>query len=218
MDMQYSAVCKLNWRRAREETLATRQFWLPPGVWIDAWNGQRQSGPKTVDMQLPLARIPLMIRAGAIVPLAPTMQYTGEKPWDPITLDVYPAPAANSQNTLYEDDGISNQYKTGACRKTRLTASADDGMKTLQVKISSADGTFDGARGDRAWKLRVHLSAGSHATKVQVDGQAAQTAETAPQQSAMPFTTTGAAADSPVLEVDVPSKPVSQARQIVIEF
>ena len=79
MDLSFTAVCKLNWRRAAEEQFAKRSVWLPPGTWIDAWSGETQTGPKSIEMKVPLAHIPMFVKAGTIVPLAPVMQYTGEK-------------------------------------------------------------------------------------------------------------------------------------------
>jgi len=36
----------------------------------------------------PLDRIPLFVRGDSILPLAPAMDFVGEKPWEPIQLDV----------------------------------------------------------------------------------------------------------------------------------
>ena len=60
---------------------AERELWIPPGIWMDAWTGQAIAGPAVVTNSCPLRQTPLYIKAGAVMALAPEMQYTGEKPW-----------------------------------------------------------------------------------------------------------------------------------------
>ena len=60
----------------------------------------------------PFDAIPVHVRAGSIVPFGPELQYTDEKPADPITLFVYAG--SDGAFTLYEDDGVSNDYEKGA--------------------------------------------------------------------------------------------------------
>ena len=60
----------------------------------------------------------MFVRAGAIIPTAPEMNYTGEKPQDPITFNIYPDDSSSAAGTLYEDDGVSPNYKQGAFRRT----------------------------------------------------------------------------------------------------
>jgi alpha-glucosidase/alpha-D-xyloside xylohydrolase len=55
-----------------------------------------------------LATMPIFVRAGAILPLDPVRQYTSEAVGEPTTLRTYRG--ADGQYTLYEDDGISQDY------------------------------------------------------------------------------------------------------------
>ena len=70
--------------------------------------------------------MPAYVRAGAVIPFGPAMQYTGEKPVDPLSVDVYgfapktsPAPR-QSEFSLYEDDGLTNAYQRGEFQRTPL--------------------------------------------------------------------------------------------------
>ena len=49
--------------------------------------------------------------AGAIIPLGPIKQYTGENSSGPLTISVYPG--ANGHFQLYEDDGATFGYRKG---------------------------------------------------------------------------------------------------------
>ncbi len=48
-----------------------RSVYLPQGTWFDYWSGARHSGPKSLDVEAPLDRIPLFVRPGAIIPMLP---------------------------------------------------------------------------------------------------------------------------------------------------
>ena len=64
--------------------------YLPEGDWFDFWTGERHTGPGGVTLAAPLDRLPLLVRAGAILPLGPLVQHTGERATDELTLQVYP--------------------------------------------------------------------------------------------------------------------------------
>lgn len=53
-----------------EEGASQRTVWLPPGEWTDYWTGERLVGPGEIMRPAPLDVIPLLVRDGAIVPMA----------------------------------------------------------------------------------------------------------------------------------------------------
>jgi len=199
---------------------AVRKVWLPEGEWINAWNGDRIRGPRTVEVSAGPAVAPLFLRAGSLFALAPDMQHTGEKPWDPLTLDVYPHPAAPARAELYEDDGISNGYLRGACRRTALEARMDPDRKRVTVKIGPAAGTWPDAPGARAWGVRLHAPPGlGPVQEVRVDGvRSAGWRLIAKGLAATPFQLQGPALDGDVVEVELPSMPVAGGRVVELRF
>jgi alpha-D-xyloside xylohydrolase len=66
-------------------------LYLPEGRWIDYWSKQTHAGPGWITVHAPLDTLPLFVREGAIIPMGPQVQHVGEKPLNPLTLDVYPA-------------------------------------------------------------------------------------------------------------------------------
>jgi len=56
------------------------------------------------------------------VPMAPPMQYVGERPVDSLTLHVYPG---DSESRLYEDDGRTWAFRDGEYRLTRFALSTN---------------------------------------------------------------------------------------------
>ena len=118
----------------------SREVYLPAaaGGWYDFWTGEALGGGKTIDAPAPYGRIPLMVRAGSILPLGPELQYTGEKPANPITLMVYAG--TDGHFSLYEDDGLTYGYEKGAF--ARIPFEWNEATQTLT--IGARAGRFPG--------------------------------------------------------------------------
>jgi alpha-glucosidase (family GH31 glycosyl hydrolase) len=102
-----------------EEGATSRDVYLPAGDWYDWWTGERTAGARMTPRAVDLATMPIFVRAGSIIPVDPVRQYVYEKVSEPTTLRVYPG--ADGEFTLYEDDGISQEYLQGKGTWTRLT-------------------------------------------------------------------------------------------------
>ena len=126
----------------------TRAVYLPAGTrWTDFWTGRSQPGGRTMTANAPIQTMPLYVRAGAILPMGPELQYTGEKPADPIELRVYPG--ADGAFTLYEDEGDNNGYRKG--RRATIPMTWND--KTRTLTLGARRGTFPGMLLRRAFQI-----------------------------------------------------------------
>jgi alpha-D-xyloside xylohydrolase len=116
-----------------------RDVYLPKGSgWFDFWTNREYTGGQVVQVDAPIARIPLFVRAGSIIPIGPRQQFAGEHPDGPIELRVYPG--ADGAFTLYEDAGDGFAYEQGAYSEIRL--SWNDQSQTLT--IGARKGEFPG--------------------------------------------------------------------------
>ena len=79
------------------------RVYLPAGDWLDYWTKETISGPRWLDLEVPLDTLPLWVRAGAILPLGPEMAHTGEKSLDPLTLELY-QPEGEAATVVYDED------------------------------------------------------------------------------------------------------------------
>jgi alpha-D-xyloside xylohydrolase len=123
----------------------SRSVYLPatPGNWYDFWTGMSVMGGGAQTIAAPLDSIPVHVRAGSIVPFGPELQYTSEKPADPLIVFVYGG--ANGSFELYEDDGASYGYETAGF--SRIPLVWNDATSTLS--IGARDGTFPGMLASR---------------------------------------------------------------------
>lgn len=99
-----------------EKGAKSRRVYLPARTWFDWWTGEKLAVPRWVDRPVDLATLPLYVRAGAIVPLDPVRQFTGQSVTEPTTLRVHPG--ADGAFTLYDDDGQGQGYRDGSDAKT----------------------------------------------------------------------------------------------------
>ncbi len=90
-----------------------------------------------------LDELPVYVRAGAIVPMAPLVQIDGEKPAGPLTLRVFPpAAGAACAGDVYQDDGVSFDFRRGASLRLHATCRVGaDG--TLTVEVGPRQGSFE---------------------------------------------------------------------------
>ena len=127
-------------------------IYLPKGKWYDYWNGKEYSGNKWLNnYDAPLEKLPLFVKAGAVIPMYPQMNYDGEKRADTLTLEIYPS--KKSSFNLYEDDGLTREHRKGAFAKTLIEVNA---AKNIGVKINAAKGKYKGMYQKRVYLLEVH--------------------------------------------------------------
>ncbi len=70
---------------------SSRSVYLPPGEWIDWWDGKRYNGGKSFsDYSATEEKIPLFVKAGAIIPMIEIQQTWQHSSVDPMTLKIYP--------------------------------------------------------------------------------------------------------------------------------
>jgi alpha-glucosidase (family GH31 glycosyl hydrolase) len=137
--------------------------YLPRGAWFDFWTSERHDGARGVTIPAPLDRLPLLVRAGAILPLGPVVQHTGERSLDEVTLQIYPD--GTSHFELYEDDGRTNGYLRGQSALTGITCVAEPGRVTVTIAAPTGDRAVVPA--GRRWVLRLRVAM---PTAVTVDG------------------------------------------------
>jgi alpha-D-xyloside xylohydrolase len=126
------------------------KFWecyLPQSKWIDFWNGGRLDGGRTVRRETPIDIMPLYVKAGSIIPMGPFLQWSDEKPADPVELRIYPG--GNAEFNLYEDEGDNLNYEMGSYAVIPIRW--DEASQTLT--IGRRKGGFPGMLKERTFRV-----------------------------------------------------------------
>jgi alpha-glucosidase len=137
---------------------------LPAGGWYDYWTGAPVTpqpsamGPfGTLTLTPRLDLLPVFVRAGTILPRAPLVQSTSQRPAGPLELDVYPGPDCRGQ--IYDDDGHSMGFARGMFLRQQVTCAADE-SGVARVTLAPREGHF--APWWNAIRLTIH--GGGHYT------------------------------------------------------
>jgi len=97
-----------------------RYMYLPKGRWYNIWTEEVLEGGEESWHDIPIQRMALYVREGAIIPIYPVMQYVGEKVVDELMLHVF-YKEGTEQSFLYEDSGDKYDYEHGDHNLKNLT-------------------------------------------------------------------------------------------------
>ena len=135
---------------------AKREVFLPSGDdWFDYFTGDIYEGGRQIVHQCPIERMPLLVRAGSILPMGPKMDFSDQAPLDRLTLDVYAGSRA-AEFKLYEDDGVSLDYGKGAYAWTPIAFRPAPGAGNYTLVVGPAQGKFAGQPPERRYEVRLH--------------------------------------------------------------
>lgn len=116
-----------------------RRLYLPKGNWFDFWTDDLVKGGHEMYVLCPLEKCPIYIKAGAVVPHFPAMQYVGEQPVHELALHVY-YKEGELTSFLYEDARDGYAYRDGQQNVKEFHV---DGKKNLLVLQQHITGNFD---------------------------------------------------------------------------
>jgi alpha-glucosidase len=138
---------------------------FPSAGWYDYWTGKRveKPAPTVADPKSPkgpvelvplsawitpeVASLPVFVRAGAILPIAPLVQSTGETPQGPLTLRVYAGD--DCAGHLYLDDGKTYAYQKGS--SLRVDFSCEVTTNGMRLRLGEHKGSYP------AWWQRISI-------------------------------------------------------------
>jgi len=115
-----------------------RAVYLPAGAWYDLATGLRREGGATIDVPAGAAEIPVFVRGGAILPLAEPVDFVAADTVFRIEALTHGEPSRPC--VLFEDDGESWAFESGACNRVELRW---DPVRGPEVR---REGTWPGRR------------------------------------------------------------------------
>lgn len=148
----------------------TKQVYFPAtAAWFDFHSGRRHAGGSRATLALSLDRIPVFVRAGAFVPMAPDMRNTSEYSSARLALHYYHDRSVTAaQGKLYDDDGATpDAYRQGKFEIVRFASRTRGDVLTLSV--DSETGAAHQQR-ERTLEVVVH-NVKTRPRQVLVDGK-----------------------------------------------
>jgi alpha-glucosidase (family GH31 glycosyl hydrolase) len=130
-------------------------IYLPNGKWIDFFNGNIYRGGKILNnFDAPIWKLPLFVKAGAIIPMTVPNNHINEIPKDLRIYELYPY--GHSEFTEYDDDGRTEAYLRGDTMTTHIISDVKDDR--LTITLQPALGSFIGVSKEKATILRINVT------------------------------------------------------------
>lgn len=126
----------------------TRKVYLPKDVgWYDLMTGKYFDGGQTILADAPYTDIPIFVKEGSIIPFGPEIQFTTEKPADPIRLYIFTG--KDCSFTLYEDENTNYNYEKGLYSTIEFKYNEKNKMLTIEKR----KGKFPGMLKTRTFEI-----------------------------------------------------------------
>lgn len=144
--------------------LKTQQCYLPRGIWYDYWSGRWLKGKKKLRVNLKPDRLPIYVRAGAVVPTIDPVQSTSElEKVDTLRLTVFLADEGRSEWYWDAGEGYGYQMNQFTERTYRFT------YHKYRLQLSQeVEGSYNA---NFQWIDLQLVGLGRAPSKVMVDGQ-----------------------------------------------
>lgn len=145
-----------------DTNLAGVNVWIPEGRYTDIFTGRIYSGNHYIKMYRDIENMPVLAKAGAIIPMSANDRTNDCSNPETLELLVY---RGNNSFILYEDDGETLSYRNGEYLKTKFTVS-EDGSK-VAFSINKEDGDCSVAPEKRIYVIKFRdIVSGNVAVKI----------------------------------------------------
>jgi oligosaccharide 4-alpha-D-glucosyltransferase len=134
----------------------SREVYLPQGKWIDFWTQNQYVGGQNYTFDMPIQRMPILVKAGSIVPMVKTFSSLDFYKTDSLAVHFYADKEVTSSSfTMYDDDGEAY----GADRNGNhelITYSSAWSRNNLDFVVNRSGNGYEGMPNNRNITLQVH--------------------------------------------------------------
>lgn len=132
-------------------------IYLPEGSWFDYFTGKKYTGGCIINsFETPIWKLPIFVKEGAIIPMNNPHNNPSEIDRSIRIIELYPA-KKKTEFMLYDDDGLTEDYRSGKYATTKITSFTDN-KNNLTVTIEPTDGYFDGMEKLQRTELKINVS------------------------------------------------------------
>lgn len=141
-------------------------------IWVDLLTGEKYQGGRILyDVRVPLWKLPVFVKEGAIIPTTNANNNPSEIDRSMRVFNFYPN--GKSSFNIYEDDGISTAYLKGTFATTTVSSVAPKTNETgdLHITIAETKGTYKTMVEERETRLQIMASNDVKKIKCAVNGE-----------------------------------------------
>jgi alpha-glucosidase len=117
-----------------DQGAVTKRVYLPKGDWYDYWTHQFYEGGREIDVEAPLDSMPIFVRAGAVIPESPLMQFVGEIEPDELMFQIYYSDY-EVNSFYYEDHGDTFAYEQDIYLEKKFVVNGDASSMNIRQSV-----------------------------------------------------------------------------------
>jgi alpha-glucosidase (family GH31 glycosyl hydrolase) len=133
--------------------IASQKVWFPEGIWYNWFTNERyEENTKPISVWANIFEFPFYAKGGIPIPMQPYTHRMTSEPLKQLIIRVYPGEDGKTGKfTLYEDDGISDDYlkEKFALTDIQYVRNGDN----YKVKISPVKGNYNGQLKSRSYVI-----------------------------------------------------------------
>ncbi|MCC5848280.1 MAG: DUF5110 domain-containing protein [Verrucomicrobia bacterium] len=114
-----------------DDEMASASVWLPEGEWFDIERGCLLQGGQRVTIRYTLEETPVFVRPGTVIPEQTFVRRLEPGSFPEIVFRVYPG--KSGKTTVYEDDGVSNDWQKGLHAEICFRHKKKGNVRTLRI-------------------------------------------------------------------------------------
>ncbi len=129
-------------------------MFIPEGRFYDIFTGMIYDGAQRRNIYRKISEIPVLLKAGGIVPMS--LEDTQNGTDNPKSFRLLVGAGADGSYEMYEDDGISEDYKEGKGAFTAFATKYDKKSLRLKITISPARGELANIPDERGYEVVIY--------------------------------------------------------------
>lgn len=130
-----------------------QMVYLPAGDWVNYWTNEKIEGEIDLKVKAPLGQVPLFVKEGGIIPMREYSSSIEEGTNNMLFLHIFPG--SEGGFSLFEDDGMTNDYLNGAIAETKFKLTEPENGK-FELVISKTTGSYKGMPKSRKIQVILH--------------------------------------------------------------
>lgn len=152
-------------------------IYLPEGTWYDWFTGEKYEGGRIINnFNTPIWKLPVFVKAGAIIPMTAPNNNVKEVDNTMRMYELYPS--GTTSFTEYDDDGVTELYRSGESTTTLIEQVLDD-KGNVTVTVNPTKGGFNGFVKEKTTIFRVNASAAPKKVAVKIGKKSVKLVQTA---------------------------------------
>jgi len=116
----------------------TKNVYLPAGSWYNYWTHEHMQGGRDYQVAAPLDSMPIFVKAGAVIPESPVMQYVGEFEIEELIFQIYYS-SYEANSFYFEDHDDTFAFEQNIYLEKKYVVNGDSKSMTI---IQSIEGLF----------------------------------------------------------------------------